>query len=65
MCLTLGVTLLASTTDIQLVLYSKCTIGASVWSDNYPMYLRITFVLLTYLYMHLIYPSVNSDAIAG
>ena len=30
MCLTLGVTLLASTTEIQLVLSSQCTVGSPV-----------------------------------
>ena len=44
MCLTLGATLLASTTDIQLVLYSQCTVGGPVWSAKAYMYLRITFV---------------------
>ena len=65
MCLTLGVTILASTTEIQLVLYSQCTVGAPVWSDKASMYLQVNLVFLTALYVHLISPSVESDAIAG
>ena len=58
MCITLGVAILSSTTEIQLVLSSQCTVCAPVWSDKSSMYLRITFILLTVLYMNLIYPSV-------
>ena len=65
MCLTPGVTILASTTEIHLVLYSQCTVGAPVWIDKASMYLRITLVFLTDLYTHLIYPAVESDAISG
>ena len=65
MCLILGVTLLASTIEIKIVLSSQCYVGAPVWSDKGSMYLRITLVFFTYLYMHLIYPSVESYAIAG
>ena len=64
MCLTIGVTILASTTEIQLVLYYQCTVVLSVWSAKDSIYLRITFVFLTALYMHLIYPPVDSDSIA-
>ena len=65
MYLNIGETLLASTTEIQLVLYSQYNVVAPVWSEKDSMYLRITLVFLTALYMHLIYPSVESDAIAG
>ena len=65
MCLTIGVTILASTTDIKLVLSYQCTAGATVWSGKDSMCIWITFILLTALYMHLFYPSVESDAIAG
>ena len=65
MCLTLGVTRLASTTEIQLVLSSQFNVCASVWSDKASMYLQITLVFFTALYIHLISPSVESDAIAG
>ena len=65
MCLTLGVTLLAPTTEIQLVLSYQCTVGALVWSAKASRYLRITFVFLTAFYMHLISQSVESNAIAG
>ena len=65
MCLTLGVTHLDSTTEIQLVLSSKCNVVAPVWIDNSSIYIRITLVFLTSLCMHLIYPSVNSEAISG
>ena len=64
MCLTIGVTILASTKIIQLVLSSKCTVGAPVWSAKASIYLRITLFLLTYLYMNLIPQSVESEAIA-
>ena len=37
MRLTLGVALLASTTEIQLVLYSQFTVGAPVWSAKASM----------------------------
>ena len=65
MRLTLGVTLLASTKEIQLVLYYQCTVGAPVWSANVSMYLRINLFFLTALYMHIISPSVESEAIYG
>ena len=65
MCLTIEVNILASTTEIKLVLYSQCTVGEPVWIDKASMYLRITLVLFTALYMHLIYPSVESDDIAS
>ena len=56
MCLTLGVTLLNPTAEIQL---------KPVCSDRDSVYLRITLVLLTYLYVNIIYPSVDSESIAG
>ena len=62
MFLTLGVTILASTTEIQLVLYSHCTASTSVFSAKAYMYLRITLVFLAVLYMYLIYSSVESEA---
>ena len=65
MCVTLVVTILASTTEIKLVLSSQCTVCAPVRSAKASMYLRITLVFLTYFYMHLISPSVESDAITG
>ena len=64
MCLNLGVTLLALTTEIQLVLSSKCTVGAT-WSAKAFMYLRVTLVFFTDLYIHLIFLSLDSEAIAG
>ena len=64
MCLTLGVTLLASTTEIQHVLSYQCTVGAPVWSAKASIYLWIYLVLFTALYMNLISPPVESDAIA-
>ena len=63
--LTLGVTLLASTIEIQIVISSQCTVSAPVWRAKDFIYLRITLVLLTALYMYIIYPSVDSKAIAG
>ena len=65
MYLYIGVNLLASTTDIQLVFSSQCTVGAPVWSDKASMYIRITLDFFTALYMNLISPSVESDDIAG
>ena len=64
MCLTIGVTLLDSTIETQLVLYSQFIIGAPVWNDKVSVYLRISLVLLAYFYMYLIHPSVESQAIA-
>ena len=63
MCLTIVVTLLDSTIDIQLVLSYHFTVGAPVWSAKTSMYLLITFFKLTYLYMHLISPSVDLDIV--
>ena len=62
--LTLGVTTLASTTEMQLVLSYQCTFGAPVWIDKTSMYLQTALVFLTALYMRLISPSVNSEAVA-
>ena len=58
MDLTLGGTILASKTDIQLVLSSLCSVGAPVYMAKVFMYLRIVLVFLTALYMHLISSSV-------
>ena len=64
MCLTLGVTILASIAEIQLLLSSQYTISSPVCSAKESMYPRMTLVLLTALFMHLISPSVGSDSIA-
>ena len=58
MCLTLGVTILDSTTEIQLVLSYQCTVSAPVLSAKDTMYLCIYLSFLKSFYMHLIYPSV-------
>ena len=60
MCLTLVVTILASTTEIQLVLSYQYTFGVPVCIDKASMYLRITLVFLTALYMHIKSPSVDT-----
>ena len=65
MRLTLQVTILSSTTEIQLVLSSQYTFGAPVRSAKAYMYLWIALVFSTALYMHLIYPSAESEAIYG
>ena len=65
MCLTLGVTLLASTIEIKLVLSYECTVGLLVWSAKASMYLRINLVFLTALYMYLISSSVELESISG
>ena len=64
-CLTIGVNILASTTEIQLVLSSQYNVGATVWRDKDYMYLRINFVFFTDLYMNIISSSVKSDDISG
>ena len=58
MCLTKGVTILASKEKIQLVLSSQFTVCGPVWSAKAYMYLCIGLFLLTALYMHLLYPTV-------
>ena len=65
MCLTIGVTLLASTTEIQRVLSSQSTVCVPVWSATASIYIGINLTFLTALYMHLISASVESDDIAG
>ena len=65
MCLTIGVNILSSTTEIQLVLSYQCTVFATVWSAKDSIHLQIFFVFLTDLYMHPISPSLESDDIAG
>ena len=65
MCLTLRVTILASTIEIYLVLYYQCNVGELVWSTKASMYLWIALVFLTTWYMNLISPSVESEAISG
>ena len=65
MCLTIVVTLLDSTIEIKLVLYSHYTVGAPVWSAKASMYLRTTLVFFTAFYMHIISPLVESDYISG
>ena len=50
---------------MKLVLYYQFTVGVPVWIDKASMYLRKALVLLTALYMHTIYPSVDSETIAG
>ena len=53
-CLTLGVTILDSTTEMQLVLSSLCNVGAPVWSAKYSMWRQIALGIFTDLYMPLI-----------
>ena len=65
MCSTLGVTRLASTAEIQRLMSSWCTSGAPVWDAKAYMYLQTALVFLTALYMHIISPSVKSEAISG
>ena len=49
MLLTLGVTILYLTTDIQIVLSSQCTLGVTLWSAKASMYVQITLFLFTNL----------------
>ena len=65
MCLTIGVTILDSTTEIQRMLSFQCNVGTPVWIAKDSMYLRITLVVLKDVYMHLFSPSLESDAIDG
>ena len=65
MCLTIQLILFASTTEIQLLLSSQFTVGAPVCIAKYSMYLRITSIFFTVLYMYLISPSVELDAISS
>ena len=64
MCLTIGITILYSTTETQLVSYSQCTVDAPVWSYKASIYVLIDLFFLTDLHMHLTYPSVESESIA-
>ena len=50
---------------MQPVLSYQCIIGSPVWIDKASMYIRTALVLLTVLYMNLISPSVDSEAISG
>ena len=63
--LTQGVTFLVSTTEIQLLLSSQCTFGATVCIDKASVYLWIALVSLTALYKYLISSSVESEATSG
>ena len=65
MCLTLGVTILDSTKEIQLLFSSQFNVGSPLCSSKACSYLSIAFVFLIALYMHLIYPSVESEAISS
>ena len=65
MSLTLGVNILASTTEIQLMLSSQLTDGAPVCSAKVYMYLRIALVFLKSLNMNIIYTPLDSEYTAG
>ena len=62
MCLNLGGNILASTTEIKLVVSSHCNAGEPVWISKASMYLQIALFFLTALQIHLIYPPVESEA---
>ena len=65
MCLTPGVNILDSTIEVNIVLSYQCTVGSPVWSAEASVYRCIALVFLTEFNMHLIYPSVESEATAG
>ena len=65
MCLTLGVTILSSTTERQLLLYSQCTVGALVWSAKVSAKLHIDLFLLKALKINLVYLPVESEYTTG
>ena len=50
-CLTLGITVLDSTIEIQLVFPTQCTVGAPLLSAKASTYLRIALVFLKTLYI--------------
>ena len=50
---------------MQLVLSYQCTVGAPLWSAKDFIYIWMALVLLIYLYMHIIYPPMESEATAG
>ena len=56
MCLTIGVIILSSTIKIQLVLFSKCTVGALMYSANasklHQMFLDLLKYLTWILFIH-------------
>ena len=64
-CLTLGLTILSSTIEIQPVLYYQCTVGATVRIAKDSIYLQIYLVFLTPFFMHQISPPVESEAVSG
>ena len=64
-CSTIRVTILASTTEILLVMFYRCTVGESVWSAKAYIYIWIDLFLLTALYSHLIFPLVESEGTSG
>ena len=65
MRLTLGVNTLVLATEIKIVLYYLYNVGAPVWSAKASMCCQISLVFFTALYMHLIYPSVDSKTRTG
>ena len=65
MCLTLGVTILASTIEIKLVLSYQCTVGSLVWRTKDSVYFWIALVLLIDLYMYQIFPYMESEDISS
>ena len=64
-CLSLGVTFLDSTAEIKLMLSYQCTVGAPVYISKASVYLCIALVFLKALYIHIIFPSVKSEAVAS
>ena len=65
MCLTLGVTVLATTAEIRLLFSSQCTFDAPLFSAKVSVYLRIVLVLLIDLYINLIFTPLESVVTAG
>ena len=47
------------------MLSSQCTVSAPVWIAKDSMYFHIDLVFLTALYLHLIYPPVDSESTSG
>ena len=64
-CLTPGVTILASTTEIKLFLSYKYNVVAPLWSANASINCRTALVFLTDLYMHIIFILADSEDTAG
>ena len=65
MCLNIGGSILFSKKEIQIVLYSQCTVGAPLLSAKDSVYFQIALVFFTDFYMHITSPEVESEYISS